>query len=135
MQIVYDNSNSMVEILEKIENFNIYNNGKKQIINKTNSNFNVIKNNLMQIFCSAHLEPAFGVSLHELTLNEMQNDLWLELEFNQEQIKNGLNFNALLIKLEETGGVNLIRKYNNKYEGRCFYLALEKITDLTSVIN
>lgn len=135
MQIIYDNSNSLLDLIEKIETFNIYKHGKKIEINSKNNKFNIIKQNLNQIFSTSRLEPAFGVSLHELTLNELTNGQWLELNFETEQTKNGMPFNSLLIKLEKTGGFNLIRKYNNKYDGRCLYLALEKITDLTSVIN
>ena len=135
MQIVYDNSNSLTDLCEKISSFFVYNNGVRQEINLNSNQFVKIKNNLFSIFSNARLEPAFGVSLHELTLNELKNGQWLELNFANEQTKNSLPFNSLLIKLENTGGFNLIRKYKDNYTGRCLYIALEKITDLTSVIN
>jgi len=79
--------------------------------------------------------PALGVSIHEFTTNELQNDNWLEINFESELQIDDLPFTSLLFKLEETGGINLIRKHNNKYDGRCLYLNLEKTTDLISVIS
>ena len=78
--------------------------------------------------------PAFGVSLHNETLNEIKSNCWLQVNFNKEIVKNGLPFNALLFRLEETQGFNLIRLYDGKYEGRCLFLDLDKEMDLKNVI-
>lgn len=134
MQIVTDYSNSLVDLIEKIESFTLTINNKTIYIN-SGKKFDDIKQNLHTLFLNSRLEPAFGVSLHNLTLQAKQSGTWLEIAFETEQIKNGLHFNSLLFCLEETGGINLIRKQNNKYNGRCLYLHLEKITDLISVIS
>jgi len=134
MQHQIDYSNSLYDLIEQIESFEILQDSKKENVLKTNNKFEKIKNSLSSIFKDSILIPAFGVSLHELTLKEMQSGNWLQINFSTTQEKNGLPFNSLLIKLEHTSGFNLIRLYNNKYDGRCLYLNLEKNTDLTSVL-
>lgn len=135
MQQQIDYSDSLYNLIEKIESFEIIQSGKKENILNTNNKFEKIKNNLSLIFKDSILLPAFGVSIHDLTLQEMQSGSWLQINFITQQEKNGLPFNSLLIKLEQTSGLNLIRLYNNKYEGRCLHLNLEKSTDLVSVLN
>ena len=79
--------------------------------------------------------PAFGVSIHEETVNAMQNGEWLKLNYNAEMDKEGLLFTSLLFRLEECQGFNLIRLYGERYDGRCIYLDLPKTTDLKQLIN
>ena len=135
MQIIYDNSNSLLDLIEKINSFTIIKNGNQSVVSNSTQDFNKIKTNLAKVFALGRLEPAFGVSLHNLTVQEIKNDNWLKINFNNEQVKNDLPFTSLLIKLEKTGGFNLIREFNNKYDGRCLFLHLEKTTDLNSVIS
>jgi len=96
--------------------------------------FHKIKNNLLLIFSNSRLMPAFGVSLHKETLNELKSGAWLQINFSQPQTKNGLPFNALLFKLEETKGFNLIRLFDGKYEGRCLFLDLDQQTNLKDIV-
>jgi len=132
--IYEDNEKSLIDCLNFVESFEILNNGKVEIVTNEQDKFNQIFNNIKEIFASSRLMPAFGVSLHNETLNELKNGCWFQINFNKEQIKNGLNFNSLLFKLEETQGFNLIRLYENKYEGRCLYLDLENEKDLKDII-
>lgn len=134
MMIYEDNENSLTDCLNSVESFEIFNNGKVEIVTNEQDKFNEIFNNIKEIFASSRLMPAFGVSLHNETLNELKNECWFQINFNKEQIKNGLNFNSLLFKLEETQGFNLIRLYENKYEGRCLYLDLDYEKDLKDII-
>ena len=120
--IIYDNENVLNDIVEKIENFEVFINGEKREINSKSKDFLVLKNNLFELFSNSRLLPAFGVSLHHETLNEMQKGEWLKINFSKLITKNGLSFDSLLIKLEETRGCNLIRLFNGKYEGRCLYI-------------
>ena len=62
--------------------------------------------------------PALGVSLHNETLEALKNGKWIRLEFQNQQDFNGLVFSALLFKLEETGGVNLIREIKGYWWGK-----------------
>ena len=128
------NENSLCDYFEFIESFQIFENGKDKLILKTNEEFKQIEEQLRILFTNSRLMPAFGVSLHNETLNEIKSNCWLQVNFNKEIVKNGLPFNALLFRLEETQGFNLIRLYDGKYEGRCLFLDLDKEMDLKNVI-
>lgn len=134
MVIYNDNENSLHNCLKFVENFEIFNAGKGKKIDETDTRFNRIFQNLENVFKNSFLLPAFGVSLHQETLNERENGVWLQINFKKEQTKNGLNFNSLLFKLEKTQGFNLIRLYENRYEGRCLFLDLDFEQDLNSII-
>lgn len=78
------------------------------------------------MICGARPMPAYGVSLHSLTLEEMKSGKWVEFIFSQIYEYNGMPFEKLLVKVESGfHGFNLIR-YNSAcgYDGRCFYLDL-----------
>ena len=70
--------------------------------------------------------PAFGVSLHNETLDAMKSGRWIEFEFDNKQEHNGMSFEKLLIQVESGfKGFNLIRYNAEKgYYGRCFYFNL-----------
>ncbi len=125
-----DNENSLVDIINFVDSFDIFINGKKEQVSKQNPKFEILISRLENLFQSSHLMPAFGVSMHDETQNELKENKWLKINFNQNLTKNGLDFSALLFKLEETSGFNLIREFNNSYDGRCLYLDLDEKTDL-----
>ncbi len=80
---------------------------------------------LEDVFNDARQMPAFGVSLDALTRKEREKGLWLELSFGGEKSCGGMPFDALLFSVRaEDCGLNLIRRVNGKYEGRCFYADL-----------
>lgn len=129
---------NVADYVQNIESFTLFNEGQKRNISKGNEEFDKILKNVKELFLLGRIMPAFGVSLHTETLNALNKDLWLQLNFNEEKGINGLPFNALLFKLETTGGINLIRLYNGKYEGRCIYLDFDKfinLRDLLDIIN
>lgn len=130
-----ENSNKIYACLQNIESFNLYVNGKKEVVLKSNKQFDALLSNVKEIFSQSRIMPAFGVSLHNETLNELKTSTWLEINFSSEQIVNDLNFATLLFKVEEGYGMNLIRKYNNRYEGRCIYLDFDTKVDLSFIIN
>lgn len=134
MFCVNDSEFSLEDIVEHIESFEIFDNGEAKKISQEEKDFSMIKLNLKNLFSSSRLMPAFGVSLHNETIKEMQKDIWLKINFNNVLNKNGLPFSSLLFKLENVQGFNLIRFYNNKYDGRCLYLDLDNSTDLKSLI-
>ena len=129
-----NNEISICDCLQFVESFDVFCNGNITKFQPDNDEFLIIKQRLIDIFQSARLMPAFGVSLHNETLNELKYNKWLQINFKKEQTKNGLIFNSLLFKLEQTSGFNLIRLYNNKYEGRCIYLDLGENIDLNSIV-
>jgi len=85
-----------------------------------------IKNSLKTITDNSHEMPAFAVSLHEETESRMKDGIWLIFKYDTAKIHNGLPFNELVIEVNsDYTGFNIIRKYNDRYDGRCFYLNLE----------
>jgi len=69
--------------------------------------------------------PAFGVSIHIDTITEIQNGVWLKLQYNGTQYVDDMPFDELLIKVEPSyRGFNIIRGNRGIYEGRCYYIDL-----------
>lgn len=81
----------------------------------------------LQKICEyAHEMPAFGVSLDNLTKEEVKTGMWIELEFEHTMSHEAMTFDALLIRInKEYFGFNLIRRNAGQYNGRCFYLSLD----------
>ena len=125
-----DNENSLLDCVEKIESFCLITNGEVTKIEQKSDDFFRMLEKIETLFSNSCLMPAFGVSLHNETLNELKSVGWLQINFLHEITKNGLPFNSLLFQLEEVQGLNLIRLYNDKYEGRCLYLNLDEKINL-----
>ena len=117
---------NITECFYSAASLTLYVDGSALKIEKNDDNFEKIMASLGEITFGSHEMPAFGVSLDELTRQDMQSGIWLELEFDKTYSMSGMGFDALLIKVEsEHSGFNLIRRNGGKYEGRCFYLSLE----------
>lgn len=112
----------------------IHTNGNKKVLTKNDTKFNLIIENLNKTFANSRLMPAYGVSLHEETIKEIKKGVWLEINFDSELEINELLFTSLLFKLEPTYGLNIIRLYNNKYEGRCIHVDFMENVDLLNII-
>ena len=121
--------------LNDICQINLYQHGKKKEIKLNRTQKAVVKNYFSNILKDAHVLPALGVSLHDETKKEMQSGEWVEILFSSEQAFEGMNFEGLVFKLEETNGLNIIRILNGKYEGRNFYVMLNKEIDLFDVFH
>ena len=130
-----DNENTLFDCLQSVESFDFFKNSNIQKIDKNNFQFLELKRKIEQFFLNSRLMPAFGVSLHKETQDALKSDEWLKINFNQTLVKNGLPFNALLFKLEETKGFNLIRLFDGKYEGRCLFLDLDDTINLKDIVN
>ena len=127
--------NSMQEIMKDIQGFEIIKNGEITQIDSSHSLFQNIYNNVENLIQNSRLEPAFGVSLHNQTLDEIENNEFLKIKFNKQLIINDLPFECLLIKLdEECYGTNIIRENNSNYFGRCFYLFFNEMQNLKDLI-
>ena len=120
--------------IEKIESFFVFQNGVKKVVELNSENNKILKDEITNILKKSRIMPAFGVSLHNETLNEIKKGQWLQINFSSEMNIGGLLFNSLLIKLEKTNGINLIRLYNGKYEGRCIYLDFDEEIDLNEML-
>ena len=116
---------SVVSVFGNTINIVVYHNGNKHLFFKGDDKFEKIYKSLIETTNLSHDMPAFGVSLHDETNNELKTGTWVELVFEFENSFNDMPFDTLLFKVEaENSGFNLIRKFNGKYEGRCFYLSL-----------
>ncbi len=117
-------ANTMIDLFSEATMVEIYKDG--QIINLSEDEQKEFDN----IFCSS-LEgsvqmPAFGVSLDEITKEEMKSGIWIKFIFEKTIIKSEMPFDELLIHLEKDSyGINIIRGNSGVYEGRCYYLNLD----------
>ena len=133
--IVYENcDNTLKDLIKHIESFEIIINDCTKFVPFGCAKYEDIVLRLSKLFENSRLSPAFGVSLHNETLKEMKTGVWLKINFLKEFKKNGLSFNALLFALEETSGLNLIRFYNESYEGRCLFLDIFEKVDLKELV-
>ena len=74
---------------------------------------------------NSHQMPALSISIDSETKKEIKTGLWLEFYYKETKTNNELPFDSLLIEInKDYYGFNIIRKYNNKYDGRCFYISL-----------
>ena len=74
--------------------------------------------------------PAFAVSLHDDTMQNVQNGLWIRFVFTAKIEVNGMPFDQLLITIEkDMHGFNVIRGNNGRFEGRCYYISLSDNLD------
>ena len=130
---VYVQENQLLGALENISKIEVIENGSFKVLENENFESALVK--LKELFSSARLMPAFGVSLHHETTNALQEGKWIKLSFSHQQNVNGLLFDALVFELNETAGMNLIREYEGKYEGRCLYLDFDKTINLQDLID
>lgn len=130
-----DNENSLIDVLEHVESFEVFSNGEKIKIDSNQFGFYNILINLKDLFSASRLMPAFGVSMHNEILYAIKQGEWFQINFNKQLTKNDLPFNSLLFEFDEVQGFNLIRKFNNEYSGRCLYLDLDNMVDLKQILN
>lgn len=105
--------------------------GNEFEIEKGNDKFEKVISSLLKTTKDSHEMPAYSVSLDEETRKERKNGIWIEFVFDSNCRHEGMDFESLLIKVQkEDYAINLIRKYDGKYEGRCFHLSLSGSTKL-----
>lgn len=129
---VYVQENQLLGALENISKIEIVEYGTFKDLKNIRFESTLLK--LKNLFSSARLMPAFGVSLHQETLDALNAGQWLKITFSHQQNVNGLLFEGLLFQLNETGGLNLIREFQGKYEGRCLYLDFDETVNLEDLI-
>ena len=114
----------------------IYKNGEAEEFNNQTEEFNLLLDSFLNICKDHHEMPALGVSLHNETIEALNNGIWIEFRFNKIYTHNDMPFSRLLIEVNnEFSGFNIIRYHNNEYNGRCFYLNLNNnMSDLYNSI-
>ena len=112
-------------------------NNEKTTYLKGNDKYELLLESLLLTTKDAQDMPAFGVSLDNETKSAITKGTWLELEFTTPQNFNEMPFDALLIEVvKDFEGINIIRKNNGTYEGRCFYLNLKSnMKELSNTIS
>ena len=133
--MVANNAQYVKNYLKDIKNIEIYKQGQKTILNKDSKEFDKAIKKILKIALRGRIMPALGVSLHDDTVNALKTDSFLKINFNKEFTINDLPFTALLFRLEDNCyGINLIREYNNRYDGRCIYLAFDEPVNLKEIV-
>lgn len=87
-----------------------------------------------EIFCASiegsRQMPAYGVSIHEHTIEAMKSGFWNKFIFDKVIVRSGMPFDSLLINVtKDCYGINIIRGLDGRYEGRCYYLDFDKNLD------
>ncbi|MDE5943296.1 MAG: hypothetical protein K2H30_03715 [Clostridia bacterium] len=111
---------------ERSEKINVYNEGAIAEYLCGSNQYNKILACWNDMISTAHIMPAFGVSLNDLTSKAIQSGLWVEFDFGQQLESGEMIYEKLLIQVAKGfSGFNLIR-YNSVggYDGRCFYYDL-----------
>ncbi len=134
MIAVQDNDYTLMDELKNMCSVEIFENGNRKTINKGSKEFLSIYQNLKAVFLNGYLTPALGVSIHTETTRAMKEGDWIKLNFSPAQQKGDLPFDALVFRLENCYGFNLIRQNGGQLSGRCLYFNLNNETDLKDII-
>lgn len=126
MVIMANYMREIFEVFDKADAINVYTVENLKSYKSGTDEYNGIISRWNEMIENAYDMPAFGVSLHNETLEALKNGRWIEFEFNEKQTYNGMTFEKLLIQVESVfQGFNLIRYNSEKgYDGRCFYFNL-----------
>ena len=119
------NTNSLFNNIAETSQIVVFNQGSTFTFNRGDDKFEMILNAFLNTIKNAREMPAFGVSLHDETTSALKLGTWIEFVFDRPQSHNDMPFESLLVSVEpDHTGINLIRKQNGKFDGRCFYLDL-----------
>ena len=119
---------NVVDLFREEYMIEIYKNGES--VELSQEQFNEFE----EIFCEsiegARQMPAYGVSIHEHTIEAMKSGFWIKLIFDKVIVRSGMPFDSLLINVtKDCYGINIIRGLDGRYEGRCYYLDFDKTLD------
>lgn len=132
--INYLNDYNLYDFFENADSITIYNSNNKLNFKKNTPEFNELLSEFQDTIYNSYELPALSVSLHNETIQALKLDCWIEFNFTSTLSHNDLPFQSLLIQITpEQNALNIIRKQNSQYEGRCFYLNLDSTK--TSLFN
>jgi len=121
-QVTFDNIYNYFNVCDNISvvyGNNLYSLSQDNVLN--------IQNLLFYLCNNSHEMPAIGVSIHNETIKAMRTGMWLKLKYNTTLSHNGMSFDELIININSNDyGFNIIRGNNGVYDGRCYYVSLEK---------
>ena len=114
------NNCEIVEVLDRADSIECWIDNEKHSINKES-----LMESIELMMTGSHEMPALGVSLDDETRGKMQAGVWVQFNYDKTCEYNEMMFDSLLIEIrKDDSGFNIIRKYENKYEGRCYYVDL-----------
>ena len=128
-------TNVMSDLFSEVSMVEIYKDGQVIIMDENQ------QKEFDDIFClaikDARQMPAFGVSLDNLTKEEMKSGYWVRFIFDKTVVKSDMPFDELLLHVtKDAHGINIIRGNDGVYQGRCYYLDLENsLNDLYDFID
>ena len=103
----------------------VYKDGKSRTFEKDSKEYTEILDGFIEMIHDSNEMPAFGVSMHKLTVEAMQAGVWVKFHFPEQMEHSEMPFNSLLIQVDPSfQGFNVIREVENEYTGRCYYLDL-----------
>ena len=116
------------EIFSEAQMVKVYNDGQEIVMSQqVKSDFDTL---FVEALDDARQMPAFGVSIHKLTVEEMKSGIWVKFIYQQTMEVDGMPFDELLVHVQkDMHGVNIIRGNGGSYNGRCFYLDLNGTLD------
>ena len=113
------------DVVNKSYQIQIIYDGDTKIYSRNDGIFEDIISEILDIFEESREMPSLGVSLDDLTREEMKKGIWIQLDFEDEIVYSNMSFDSLLLKLEYNSyGLSIIRKYQGLYDGRCYYFDL-----------
>lgn len=119
---------NVVDLFSEEYMIEIYKNGES--VELSQEQFNEFE----EIFCESiegsRQMPAYGVSIHDHTIEAMKSGFWIKFIFDKVIVRSGMPFDSLLINVtKDCYGINIIRGLDGRYEGRCYYLDFDKTLD------
>ncbi|MBO5102937.1 MAG: hypothetical protein J6C13_02470 [Clostridia bacterium] len=124
--INYLNDYKIYDFFEETNTITLYKNGETKTYADNSAEFEQIKAEFMETIYNSYEMPAFGVSIHEETIQALDFGTWIKFNFKERLTHNDMPFDALLINISpDYSGINLIREVDGKFEGRCFYINTE----------
>ena len=116
------------EIFSEAQMVKVYNDGQEIVMSQqVKFDFDTL---FVEALDDARQMPAFGVSIHKLTVEEMKSGIWVKFIYQQTMEADGMPFDELLVHVQkDMHGVNIIRGNGGSYNGRCFYLDLNGTLD------
>ena len=125
MSINIINYNSIQEAILSADDLSISYLHNEYSFEKEDKEFVFLMNVIDGVLRDSHQVPALGVALHDEVIREKENRNWIEFGFSAKVKCNDMEFDGLLVFLDkDMGGVNIYRRSDGKYEGRCFYINL-----------
>lgn len=124
-KIEYKNYDNIRDSFEDSNGIEITIDGDSNLFCKGTSEYNNILHEFKKMLVNSYEVPSLGVSIDELTVKEKQKGVWVEFIFDRINYSNDMPFNSLLVVVNEGYyGFNVIRKYEEKYDGRGYYINL-----------